>query len=202
MGGELCRAAAASAEGGMFKTSGSLNYGLYLNSSVYGNAVSVDANTVDSARFDVFVGGDAGLNWGLRFGYESNEKGDDNESSGMDLGLSGTVAGANVWLNYVMPVTSKVGGNDQDEENADMRLGATYGMGDYTLFAEYASEGNKADEDASTSIQVGLGKSWETSNGATLFMMQVLFQLQIMTWQALDMLQTTQSCKSSFNIWC
>ena len=62
-----------------------------------------------------------------------------------------------------------VGGTDQDEENADMRLGATYGMGDYTLFAEYASEGNKADEDASTSIQVGLGKSWETSNGATLF---------------------------------
>ena len=38
--------------------------------------------------------------------------------------------------------------------NADMRLGATYGMGDYTLFAEYASEGGEGDVDAATSIQL------------------------------------------------
>ena len=55
------------------------------------------------------------LTWGLRFGYESNENGDDNESSGMDLGLSGTVAGANVWLNYVMAVTTKKMGLKQSK---------------------------------------------------------------------------------------
>ena len=101
------------AEGGMFKTSGSLNYGLYFNADAYGNAANITANQIEAARFDVFVGGDAGLNWGLRFGYESNENGDTSESSGMDVGLSATVAGANVWLNYVMPVTSKIGGLKQ-----------------------------------------------------------------------------------------
>ena len=68
-----------------------------------------------------------------------------------------------------MPVTTQVAGVDGTEENADMRLGATYGMGDYTLFGEYYSEGNPEGTDAATGITVGAGRSWETSNGATVF---------------------------------
>ena len=49
--------------------------------------------------------------------------------------------------------------NVETEANADMALGATYGMGDYTLFVEYASEGNTADQDASTTITVGAAKA-------------------------------------------
>ena len=124
---------------------------------------------LNAARVDLFLGGDAGLNWGLRLGYESNSTGDNTDSTGFDVGLSGTVAGANLWLNYVMPVTTQVAGVDGTEENADMRLGATYGMGDYTLFGEYYSEGNPEGTDAATGITVGAGRSWETSNGATVF---------------------------------
>ena len=148
---------------------GSLNYGLYLNADAYGNTRDITARSVEASRFDLFLAGDAGLNWGLRLGYESNMSTDDNESSGMDLGVSANVAGANLWLNYVMPVTSKIGGNDQTEQNADMRLGLTYGMGDHTLFAEYDSEGQAEGTDAASRINVGLAKVWETSNGATLF---------------------------------
>ena len=50
-----------------------------------------------------------------------------------------------------------------------MRLGATYGMGDYTLFAEYLSDGKTGDLEAGTSIQIGAAKVWETSGGASVF---------------------------------
>ena len=52
---------ADSAEGGMFKSSGSLNYGLYLNSAAHGNINSGAALTGSPSRLDVVVGGDADL---------------------------------------------------------------------------------------------------------------------------------------------
>jgi hypothetical protein len=156
---------AASSEGGFFRSHGAMNYGLYFNSGAHGN---VD-NNLSPARVDLVVGGDAGLNWGLRLGYESMEAaGLNHEASGFDLGLSATVSGANLWLNYAPATTSTNAGNET-EANADMRLGATYGMGDYTLFAEYASEGGTGSQDAATSITVGAAKVWETSGGATVF---------------------------------
>ena len=60
---------AASSEGGFFRSHGAMNYGLYFNSGVNGNVV----DSLNPARVDLFVGGDAGLNWGLRLGYESKE---------------------------------------------------------------------------------------------------------------------------------
>ena len=64
---------AASAEGGFFRSHGAMNYGLYFNSDAHGNVVDGISALVEAARVDLLVGGDAGLNWGLRLGYESVE---------------------------------------------------------------------------------------------------------------------------------
>ena len=180
--------AAATAEGGFFRSHGAMNYGLYLNSDAHGN---VD-NNLNPARVDLVVGGDAGLNWGLRLGYESMEAaGSNHEASGFDLGLSATVSGANLWLNYAPATTSTVA-NAETERNADMTLGATYGMGDYTLFAEYASEGQDGDKDASTSITVGAAKVWETSGGASVF-----YDASIVSTANYDLAGTTYAADNS-----
>ena len=57
----------------------------------------------------------------------------------------------------------------QAELNNDLALGATYGMGDYTLFGEYQSEGNTGDLDASTTLTVGAGRAMSMSDSATVF---------------------------------
>ena len=157
-----------SAEGGFFRSHGAMNYGLYFNAQPHGNVGGI-ANVFEPGRADLFVGGDAGLNWGLRLGYESLQLDANSlEGSGFDLGLSATVSGANLWLNYAPTATTKTAAGDV-EANADMSLGATYGMGDYTLFAEYTSEGGAGDQDADTTITVGAAKVWETSGGASVF---------------------------------
>jgi len=155
--------AAQAPEGGFFRTSGALNYGLYLNADAYGSNVTT---TQDPSRFDVFVGSSEGMNWGARVGYSSFTNGDD-EGSAFDFVVSADLGTANVWLNMAPGATTTVGGTDT-EYNMDMALGATMGMGDYTLFAEYASEGGAGDQEAATSLTVGAGRSM-TNDNATLF---------------------------------
>ena len=89
------------------------------------------------------------------------------DSNGFDLSVSADLSGANVWLTYVAGTDATIAG--QDELNNDLALGATYGMGDYTLFGEYQSEGNRGDQDASTTLTVGAGRAMSMSDSATVF---------------------------------
>ena len=153
----------AQPEGGFFKTSGALNYGLYLNADAYGSNIVAGQNP---SRFDVFVGSSEGMNWGARVGYSSFTNGDQ-DGSAFDFGVSADLGAANVWLNMAPGATTTLTAGDT-EFNMDMTLGATMGMGDYTLFAEYASEGGTGEQEAATSLTVGAGRSM-TNDNATLF---------------------------------
>ena len=155
-----------SAEGGFFNSSASVNYGVYLGADALGNVQ--DGSTVTAQRFDVFAAGNSGMNWGARLGYSSVMDDSSNEdSNGFDLSVSADLSGANVWLTYVSGTDATRAG--QDEFNNDLALGATYGMGDHTLFGEYQSEGNQGDQDASTTITVGAGRTMSMSDSATVF---------------------------------
>ena len=138
--------AGGSAEGGFFSQASGLNYGLYVNSSVYGNVPGVDHDgnigTADKNpnRVDILVGSNSNLDWGLRLGYASVQNGDNTEGSGFDISVAANLAGADVWVNYTPATTVKVTSNET-EYAADMSFGAGCKMGDYTLFGEYQSEG-------------------------------------------------------------
>jgi hypothetical protein len=154
------------AEGGYFNSSASVNYGVYLNADALGNVQ--DGTAVNAQRFDVFVSGNSGMSWGARLGYASVMDDSNNEdANGFDLSVSADLSGANVWLTYVAGTDATVTGGA--ELNNDLALGATYGMGDYTLFGEYQSEGNAGDQDASTTLTVGAGRAMSMSDSATVF---------------------------------
>ena len=143
-----------------------LNYGVYLNADALGNVQ--DGSAVNAQRFDVFASGNSGMSWGARLGYSSVlDDANNHDSNGFDLSVSADLSGANVWLTYVAAADATLAG--QDEFNNDLALGATYGMGDYTLFGEYQSEGNQGDQDASTTITVGAGRTMSMSDSATVF---------------------------------
>jgi len=147
------------AEGGFFREGASMSYGLYLNSSEHGQLAN--AGTVDPGRIDLFLRSNSGMNWGVRLGYESIEVGA-LDGSAFDLSVNGDLGGANVWFTYV-PATDDLSG-DADQE-ADMQLGATYGYGDHTLFAEYSSDGGPDGGEAATSITLGAGRTMSTDSG-------------------------------------
>jgi len=157
------------AEGGFFREGSSMSYGLYLNSSEHGQLGSASADggttfTVDPARVDVFLRSNSGMNWGVRLGYESVtiEGATDQDGSAFDLSVNGELAGANVWFTYVPATDSLTSGADQE---ADMSIGATYGYGDHTLFAEYDSEGGADGADAETTLTLGAGRTMSTDSG-------------------------------------
>ena len=65
-------------------------------------------------------------------------------------------------MSYVPGVETSTG----VETEADMRLGATMGMGDHTLFAEYDSEGGALTAaDAQTTLVVGAARTHSTDAG-------------------------------------
>jgi len=155
------------AEGGFFRDGASMSYGLYLNSSEHGQLASATGTggaVVDPARVDLFLKSNSGMNWGVRLGYESVtiEGATDQDGSAFDLSVNGDLAGANVWFTYVPATDSLTSGADQE---ADMSLGATYGYGDHTLFAEYSSEGGADGDDAESTITIGAGRTMSTDSG-------------------------------------
>jgi len=174
------------AEGGFFREGSSMSYGLYLNSSEHGQLASAAGTVtvegvnvpvaIDPARVDLFLKSNSGMNWGVRLGYESvtvdaqtTTSGAvitaDQDGSAFDLSLNAELGGANVWLTYV-PGTDKVGTTGSNTE-ADMSIGATYGYGDHTLFAEYSSEGGSdvANNEAETTLTIGAGRTMSTDSG-------------------------------------
>ena len=161
-GGEKGSATAAP-EGGFFRSGATMNYGLYLNSDSRNNITA----SQDPSRVDLFVAGSGSMEWGARLGYASFTSGDD-KGSAMDLTLSAVLGGANVWLGFAPSATTTVTDTDT-EYNSDMSLGFTYGVADHTLFAEYSSEGGTGDQDAMTSIVVGMGKTMAAGDNATVF---------------------------------
>ena len=159
------------AEGGFFNSSASLNYGLYLNADAYDSSTGgnvQNGTTTNPQRFDLFLSSQKTSSWGARLGYETmTDTANNEEVSSFDVSVSGNLSGANVWLTYITGADKTT--SAQNDTNADYRLGATYEMNDYTVFGEYHSEGNTGNQDASTCIKVGAGKTMSMNDTATVF---------------------------------
>jgi len=125
--------ATAQAEGGFFRSSASMNYGLYLNAGGVSNNISLTDTVVvdpnedddesdnftiaagDPSRVDLFISGSGSMEWGARLGYSSFSKGDE-EGTALDLTVSAVLGGANVWLGFAPSATSTRFSEDNDND--------------------------------------------------------------------------------------
>lgn len=169
------------AEGGFFKASGSMNYGLYLGherntSNLLRAAVSTDAELEENDTMTLFFAGDAGVQWGANLfiqNYSSKSSGTKKEASAMALGLgviSGDIEG---FLNLGLGNKAKIDGGAEFAGKSSMDLGVTYNMDDLAIMGRMTNVGgeNKGNSDdiKLNVIKVGAAKSWKLNDKAKLW---------------------------------
>lgn len=188
--------ATPNAEGGIFRTAGSVNYGLYLGSELdnQDRSFQTGATTADttsfmdqSNRLQVFVGGDAGIKWGATAYYASNkdEQGafeTKNSAFGLGVGvISGPLDGyVNLLISDKSDGSTGAGTEtglaaDKFEADLGMNVGVGYSWMNYKFFAEYTKGGAEATMNAAkteveeTQIVVGVGHTHEVSASSRVF---------------------------------
>ncbi len=178
--------AAPDAEGGFYRESGNFAYGLYLGSQRNDNnaaRAASDATYVSHDNsLDLFIAGDAGVEWGARVHYagSKNEPTATSEvkQDAMGVGLGIVMGDLEVWTNLDLSDNSEGASNTNDKWEAELGLnvGLSYAFGNMTAWADYASTGfevttagTKTEDNSTTSITVGLGKVHEAGAGARVF---------------------------------
>lgn len=148
------------AEGGFFRQAGSLNYGLYLgNNDGADRAVPATATAgflnQDNA-LDLFIGGDAGLQWGARLHYANSKNeiaaGQDMKNNAMGVGAGIVMGQLEVYTNVTIADKSEGMINTaatpafsagEYKTKPSFTVGAGYDLNGTTIFAEATM--NKAD---------------------------------------------------------
>jgi hypothetical protein len=180
------------AEGGFFKSSGNMAYGLYLGSesntanglrtaSGVTNDAAAPSGTnglAESNNLDLFFAGDAGVQWGANLTYHSFK--DEQQGSGNDLSsdalrarlgvISGDIEGfANIGL--VNKAEDKA--NDTEfEGKGSYQVGVTFNKGDIDYMAQVQSinaEDKDGDEFNAQKIWLGAAKSYKVNDMANVW---------------------------------
>lgn len=165
-------------EGGAFKSSGNMVYGLYFgNESNTSNALRASAMGADVVleqnNVDFFIAGDAGVQWGASVTYSNSKDeatGDAKQSATrVNLGvISGDIeAFANIGL------TNKAERNDAEfDGKSSYDVGATYNMSDVALMARVQAiqaENAGGDEYKTQNYRVGAAKTYKLNDKATMW---------------------------------
>lgn len=155
------------AEGGFFREVGSLSYGLYFGNNGGRNtgkgAVGADLTVAANQKFlsqdnalDLFIGGDAGLQWGARLHYanskdERTTAAEKRENSALGVGVGIVMGDMDVYANVDISDKSKGNGVDASFESKlkpSFTVGASYAWSGFTFFAEVESD--KTEEKTAT----------------------------------------------------
>lgn len=172
-------AANAKAEGGFLKASGNMVYGIHFGSeSDTANALRSLAMGDDAVHeennIDLFVGGDAGVQWGANLTYTSTE----NEQGGADISqqslrtrlgaISGNIAGfANINLE-----NKAENGDLEFDGKSGYDLGVTYSMNDMYYMARYrhfSGEDAESEEFAASQTWVGAAKAYRLNDRSNVW---------------------------------
>jgi len=183
------KTATGEAEGGFFREAGSFSYGVYMGSEINAfntertNANNTLGETTLTSDFqahdnalDVFVAGDAGVEWGARVHYANgkNEQaiaGVTQKHSALGVGLGMGMGDIKAYFNMTLNDKSEGAGASGDKfEAKDMLVGASYGWMGYVFSAEYAANGYELTpanvvkgEKKNTELSIGVGKTKEIS---------------------------------------
>jgi hypothetical protein len=166
------------AEGGVFKASGNMVYGIYFGeeansaNSLRAAAGLGNADDMEQNSTTLFVAGDAGVQWGASLLTQSfKDEANDRESSAMRARL-GVISGdieafANIGL------TNKAeDGTNEFEGKSSFDIGVTYSMGDIDYMARVqsiAAENAGGDEYKSQVTSIGAAKSYKLNDKAMLW---------------------------------
>ena len=194
------------AEGGFFRSSGAFAYGLYYGSdlddqnAIRSNAAASTNNYGGSSiamgssslmartnEIGLFFGGDMGVQWGapLQYSKAKNEGSTLNDKeadqSGLALGGGIIMGDLELYANLKLSDDSENFANASTTgakwEGGGVNIGASYGWGDWTFFAEYdkisaeftAGSGVAKNETERTSLEIGAGNTHEVSSTARVY---------------------------------
>lgn len=156
----------ADAEGGFFRSTGNLSYGLYLGSqrdtglrTFDATGATLDIDSPDAYQpgnqLDFFLAGDAGFQWGLRLNYQGGK--DENPDSTVQnaeekrnafgLGLGVLMGDLSAYANVSLAAKSELSGadvtNNEIKGKLGLNLGAAYNWQNLTFHGDFAT--NKAE---------------------------------------------------------
>lgn len=177
----------AHAEGGFFRKSGSMAYGLYFGNE--SNLNNTDRTTEDANfrsadnNIELFFAGDMGLQWGARVQYASSKDeptgGIKKENDVLGLGLGIVKNNIEAYANLLLKDESKGAtvANDAFEADMGLQVGGSYSMNDMTFYVDYdkngyehKNAGTKENEVEKTTMTIGVAKEREISKTAKMFM--------------------------------
>lgn len=188
---------ASNAEGGYFRAHGNMVYGVQFGRVLGFNEDASDINDAANTNtddllqatnaLDLFVGGDAGIKWGVQLTYASADDdaftstaattGDEKASADvMDLRVGVSQGQWAAYLAY--GITGKAETKEIDAEltrKSPLEVGGSWKWDAYTAFAQYSTvkydlEVGATDESAEAStMQVGVGRQDKLNDKAVLF---------------------------------
>ncbi len=171
-------------QGGFTNTFGDFTYGVYLNQTserTLGTVQALNALLPGTANdfiapdstLEVFLGGEAGLNWGVSVFYAGNNEKAAIEKTASQLGARVGVEAANFQAFTSVGIITKstnldgtVGGNSELKGKIGIDAGATYRMNEGTVFAKFVTVGSDYNSGGTTLVEgrtqaFGLGYGWK-----------------------------------------
>lgn len=166
------------AEGGFLKASGNMVYGLHFGSeSNTANGLrtlAMGANAVhETNNIDVFVGGDAGIQWGANLTYSSSEnEANDAEQSSLRSRLGVVSGNISAFANINLENSAEQGAAEFDGQSG-YQLGATYEMNDMYYMVQHRSfsaEDANSDEISVTYNWIGAAKAYKMNDRSNVWL--------------------------------
>lgn len=181
------------AEAGIFRNAGSFVYGLYFGADAYTNStdnVNYSGTAADVAtgaggfndssnEFDLFFGGDAGVEWGVRLHRAANDNkttgGTEKNYENMNIGLGILMGDLGAYANFSFKDEAEYDGTTVGSkwEGEYLNIGANYKMMDWTFYADYNKVGSEYNtgvsgaalqDGSTTTLTVGAGHIKEISS--------------------------------------
>lgn len=169
-------------EGGVYVSHGKMVYGAHFGreSKINSLRTLLSGGTAPNAGdiLDLFVGGDAGVEWGaglylgLRDGISTDEDYKDT-SAGVRFGIISGDLEVFGTLSAINTVEDNTG--DLFQGKVGLLVGASYGFGDYRVFGSITKAdgeingGGTGLESDYTALKLGLGHTWALNEKASLF---------------------------------
>lgn len=175
------------AEGGFFKSTGNMAYGVYLGSesdTANGLRAAAGVSNTNAAfngtngmaeqnNIDLFIAGDAGVQWGANVTYhsysdEQNGSGNDITSDSLRTRLGVISGNTEAFLNVSIVGTAENKGQDTElEGKGAYDLGVAHQMDDLTYMArvqQIGAEEKDGDEFSSQKISLGAAKEYKINS--------------------------------------
>lgn len=164
------------AEGGMFKASGNMVYGLYFgDESDTANGIRAAAGVDSESNNTAFyVAGDAGVQWGVKLNYHEfkDKQGSNDITSSATRAIFGIVSGDLEGFLKVGLVNKAEKGANEFEGKGSYNLGLTYGVADIDYLLEVraiTAENAGGDEFKAQYVRLGAAKQYKLNDKANVW---------------------------------